>query len=60
MGYNPWSCKESDMTELMLLIHCLTGFLTLTPPTKVSQAPIVCLGPKQVSEHTLSKLCLGL
>ena len=60
MGYNPWSRKESDATELMLLTHCLTGFPTLTPPTKGSQAPIMCLGPNQVSEHTLSKLCLGL
>ena len=60
MDYNPWSRKESDTTELMLLIHCFIGFLTLTTLTKGPQAPPVCqLAPSECLSR-LSELCLGL
>ena len=61
MDYNLWSRKESDTTELMLLIHCLIGFLTLTPLTKGPQAPTVCqLAPSECPRRLSLSCALAL
>ena len=38
VGYNPWGCKESDMTELLTLSH----FTSIDPSVYLSE-PLCCI-----------------
>ena len=43
VGYSPWTCKESDMTEqltLLLLRHFSCVWLCVTPETAAHQPPL--------------------